>query len=149
MAGHRNLLQLRLAFGLALMHGLAEVDDENWVRAGYLIMVSTQSFLILEQELYAATQAKWKAQGKAKAVIDGVAQDQTEDKMVGQALNLILARIDNHLERHNRGGCTKRCFKDACGSRHRAFLDLALVKGVEVGALSCDASRHWTRSTNR
>ncbi len=120
--GHAILTRLKVAAGLALMHGRKKVDDEMWDLSGRVMAVSDSTRAVCVAAVDEKQEAEHRARGRAQAV----QQDATTEMMVERCIAVLEGKVRRD------GPQKRRQLKDAAGKRYRPVLDEALEKSALV-----------------
>ncbi|MDJ0361540.1 bifunctional DNA primase/polymerase [Rhodococcus sp. H29-C3] len=134
LAAHRNLVRLKLAGAVAVLHSRADVTAEDWHLAGLLLAHSDRVRAGVQRVLAEAARTGHEARGAADAHRDEGAR-KTRDKSVEAAA----AAIHSWLAGAKRKGklFTGAQVRDACktGSTRHAFCADALAVLVDEGTV--------------
>jgi hypothetical protein len=104
--GHALLARLKVAAGLALLHGSASVSDDLWDVSGHIMALSDHTRQGLLRAQGEQNRERQKARGKDEAV--------REEARDGVALDRAVKILARFVHRHP-DGVTRKAAKDACG----------------------------------
>jgi hypothetical protein len=124
LAGHRGLVQLRVANALGLLHGRAGVNEQDWATAEILMRISDHTRRKVEYSLSEAARAKnigYALREADKIEVIGTKQE-------AQCLHDILAKLGR-----NPDGVKRRALKDTVRSTARSHFVAVLDRAIAAG----------------
>lgn len=124
--GHMLLVRMKLAAGLAILHGTTNVSDVLWEASGHVIDLSTATLDIVLEHARKKAAKEATAKGHAAAIADEVKE---ERKLVQVA-----RRIGSYVARNSRDGDgpTRTPIQLALG-RDKALVNGGIAKAIDLG----------------
>lgn len=137
--GHMLLVRLKLAAGLAILHGTAEVDDTLWDVSGHILDLSTATLDIVLAHNRKQQTKEAAAKGHAAAIADEV----KEERKLVQVARRLGAYVQRHYE-VKKDTMTRNVLRKMLG-RDRAWIDEALAKAIALGYVDENGRPHDQR----
>jgi len=122
--GHMILVRLKVAAGLAILHGKTDVDESMWTISGLLIADSERLFAELKRHGRKESDKIAAARGRSSAISDSAAVDYAVERV-----KVMLARK----VRATAGGIRNSGLRKALPSRDRVHLNAAIEAAVTGG----------------
>ncbi|WP_345799927.1 bifunctional DNA primase/polymerase [Microbacterium sp. AZCO] len=133
--GHALLARLKFAYGLALIDGRAEMNDEDWLLAGVVMQVSDRTRDWMQSEVEKSQRAEAAKRGQLRAAQDDAAQAEAERARTH--------RISGLVEKHLAAGpLAQGVLKRKLASRDKPFFDGVLDLLVRLGRVVPEEAAH-------
>lgn len=116
LAGHALLCRLKVACGLMILDGRADLDEDDWQLAGHVMAVSDHTRQAVQQ----ATRDKARQSNRARALAAADRDEIVSDRKLHRARTTVLRKIDA------RGQLTKNQLRMAMKADIRDYLDTAI-----------------------
>lgn len=124
--GHALLARLKVAAALGLLHGRAEVDDEDWTLAGTVMAISDAT----RASVVAALAAKAREMNRARAEAEAERTVLVGERVEDAAVKRVARNVTRHLERNSSLSANE--LRRVIAARDRQRLDVVIEQLLDI-----------------